>query len=274
MKRMAGAAIAAAFRAACAMELAAPKPGNVHCFRDGHGMVAADFERSAEVAAPALTRPGAPLGARIFDAVAATRAAVGQNTNLGIILLAAPLAMAAEHGGDLRAAVIRVLAAADLADAASVFRAIALAAPGGLGTETRHDVREDARVLLSEAMALAAPRDVIARQWVTGFADIFTLGLPALAQARGREWPALAAYLAFLGAFPDSHIRRKHGLAVAEAVRREAAPWPALLAAAPDPRALLPALLAWDAALKAAAINPGTSADLTVASLFAERLLQ
>ncbi len=267
-------AIAAAFRAACAAELAAPKPGNVHCFRAGHGMMVADFTRSAEAAAPALTQPGAPLGARIYDAVAATRDAVGQNTNLGIVLLAAPLAMAAEQGGDLRAGVGRVLAAADLADAALVFRAIALAAPGGLGTAPRHDVRAPAQVLLSEAMADAAPRDLIARQWVTDFADVFTLGLPALAAARGREWPALAAYLAFLAAFPDSHVRRKHGEMVAESLRREAARWPARLAAAPDPRALLPALLAWDAALKAAAINPGTSADLTVASLFAERLLR
>ncbi len=274
MRRKAGGAIAAAFRCACMAELAAPKPGNVHRFRAGHGMVVGDFERSADAAAPALTRPGVPLGIRIFDAVAATRAAVGQNTNLGIVLLAAPLAMAAEQGGDLRAAVARVLRDADLADTAAVFRAIVLAAPGGLGTVPRHDVREQARVPLSEAMAQAAPHDVIARQWITDFADIFTLGVPTLAAARGRAWPALAAYLAFLAAFPDSHIQRKHGEAVAEAVRREAALWPVRLAAAPDPRALLPALLAWDATLKAADLNPGTSADLTVASLFAERLLR
>ena len=31
-------------------------------------------------------------------------------------------------------------------------------------------------------------------------------------------------------------------------------------------------LLRWDAALKARGINPGTSADLTVATLFASRL--
>ena len=31
-------------------------------------------------------------------------------------------------------------------------------------------------------------------------------------------------------------------------------------------------LLAWDAGLKARAVNPGTSADLTVATLFAHRL--
>ena len=268
------AAIAAAFLAACADELAAPKPGNVHRFAAGHGMTVADFERSAEAAAPMLTRPGAPLGARIFTAVAATRAAVGQNTNLGIILLCAPLAMAAELGGGLRAGVARVLAAAERADADAVFRAITLAAPGGLGTAQHYDVREAARVSLAEAMADAAPRDLIARQWVSDFNDIFARGVPALAAWRGRAWPALAPYFAFLAAFPDSHIARKHGAAVAEAVRREAASWPQRLALTPDTRALLPALLAFDARLKSAGLNPGTSADLAVASLFAERLLQ
>ncbi len=269
-----GAAIAAAFRAACAAELDAPKPGNVHRFAAGHGMIAADFTRSAEAAALALIERGAPLGRRILGAVAATRAAVGQNTNLGIILLCAPLAMAAEYRGDLRANVARILAAATLADAEAVFRAITLAAPGGLGSAARHDVRAPARVSLFVAMAEAAPRDLIARQWVTGLADIFDLGLPALATWGGRAWPALAPYFVFLSAFPDSHVARKHGAAAAEALRREAATWYPRLALTPDPRALLPALLAWDAELKRDGLNPGTSADLTVASLFAERLLQ
>jgi triphosphoribosyl-dephospho-CoA synthase len=39
-----------------------------------------------------------------------------------------------------------------------------------------------------------------------------------------------------------------------------------------DPSHLLPDLLAWDAALKDREINPGTSADLTVATLFAHRI--
>jgi triphosphoribosyl-dephospho-CoA synthase len=39
-----------------------------------------------------------------------------------------------------------------------------------------------------------------------------------------------------------------------------------------DPTDLLDDLLAWDAALKADRINPGTSADLTVATLFAHHL--
>ena len=63
-------------------------------------MTVADFIRSAEVSAPLLCRAGAPLGQRIRDAAAATRDAVGQNTNLGILLLCGPLAMAAERGED------------------------------------------------------------------------------------------------------------------------------------------------------------------------------
>jgi triphosphoribosyl-dephospho-CoA synthase len=264
--------IAAAFRAACAAELDAPKPGNVHRFAGGHGMAVADFLASAAAAAGPLCTPGGGLGARILGAVEATRAAVGQNTNLGIVLLAAPLAMAAEEqGGTLRARLSRVLADAGRADAQAAFRAIVLAAPAGLEAAA-HDVRAPARVRLSTAMAAAAGRDRIAWNWAHGFADVFEIGLPALAAAPG-PWPALAAYLCFLVAFPDSHVMRKHGTDAATALQAAARPWPARLAAAADPVALLPALLDWDAALKRQGINPGTSADLTVASLFARQLL-
>ena len=52
----------------------------------------------AEVAAEPIARLGASVCARILGAIEATRAAVGQNTNLGIVLLCAPLARAAERG--------------------------------------------------------------------------------------------------------------------------------------------------------------------------------
>jgi triphosphoribosyl-dephospho-CoA synthase len=79
-------------------------------------------------------------------------------------------------------------------------------------------------------------------------------------------------YLAFLAAFPDSHIVRKHGAAVAEGVRSSARALNARLQSSLEPAHLLPDLLAWDRDLKARAINPGTSADLTVATLFVGRL--
>jgi triphosphoribosyl-dephospho-CoA synthase len=174
----------------------------------------------------------------------------------------------------LRAAVRRVIATSTRADAAAAFRAIALAAPGGLGTAPRHDVRAPARVTLPVAMAAAATHDRIAAQWTSGFADIFDIGLRKLAAARWPEprWATLAVYLGFLAAFPDSHVARRHGARTAVALRARAAGFAARLDAAADPRALLPDLLAWDASLKRRRCNPGTSADLTVATLFAARL--
>ncbi len=128
---IAAAEIAAAFRAACREEIEAPKPGNVHIFAGGHNMEAAHFLMSADVSAGPIAA-GASVGARILAAVEASFAAVGMNTNLGIILLCAPLAAAAERRGDLRRALADVLVGLDREDAAHVFRAIALASPGGL----------------------------------------------------------------------------------------------------------------------------------------------
>jgi len=74
-------------------------------------------------------------------------------------------------------------------------------------------------------------------------------------------------YLALLAGFPDAHIVRKHGGSTAQAVTAEAAPW---LARARRGETLDddPAFAAWDESLKARGLNPGTSADLTVAALF------
>ena len=269
--------VAAAFSRACVDELEAPKPGNVHLFAPGHRMTAAEFVRSANAAAAPLAVPGARVGSRILGAVEATLAAVGTNTNLGIILLCAPLAATADiRAADLRAALAQVLEALDIQDAELAFRAIARAAPAGLGRAERHDVTETASVSLKDAMAEASSRDRIARQYVSDFEDIFERGEPVLTAvlASGAEpkWATLAVYLEFLSAFPDSHIARKHGIATAEDVCRAASRYHQRMRSLEKPAVLLADLLAWDALLKERGINPGTSADLTVATLFAHRL--
>jgi triphosphoribosyl-dephospho-CoA synthase len=270
------AVIEQAFLDACRNELGAPKPGNVHCYAAGHQMTVADFERSAAAAAPHLCRHGTRLGQRILEAVVATRRAVGQNTNLGILMLAAPLALAAEQDGVDQEGVQNIVRAADLNDTEALFAAIRLAAPGGLGDAPEHDVHGPAAVPPIVAMAAAADRDSIARQWVNGFDDIFGRGLHAYAEARERgwdeTWSALATYLCFLAAFQDSHIVRKYGSGPARIVQRDAAFWRARLLATLDPANLLPELLLWDAELKQQGLNPGTSADLTVATIFTSRL--
>jgi triphosphoribosyl-dephospho-CoA synthase len=275
------ASIAAAFTRACVAELAALKPGNVHAFADGHRMTAAQFVRSAEAAAAPLAATGARVGRRILDAVEATRAAVGTNTNLGIILLCAPLAAAAEQGGkdlrkDLRSTLAAVLDDLDVDDARLAFDAIVHASPAGLGRVARNDVSQPAQVTLRAAMADAAERDRVARQYVTAYADVFERGLAAHAAAAERgweeKWATLAIYLGFLSACPDSHLVRKYGAATAEDVRQRAVEFHAALQTTRDPAHLTADLLAWDTTLKARNLNPGTSADLTVATLFAHAL--
>ncbi len=268
--------IAALFERACRAELEALKPGNVHRFAPGHGMTVAHFEASAEAAAPALARSGAPLGRRIFEAVAATRARVGVNTNLGILLLCAPLAMAAERPEPLREAVVRVLEASDREDARLVFAAIRLAAPGGLGRVPEADVAEEPSISLRDAMRLAQARDRIAWNWTHALADPLETGVPLLAALRARgwsePWALTGLHLHWLASLPDSHVARKHGAAVAEALTTTCRPFAERLLAAADPEPFRAELLALDRELKARDLNPGTTADLVVASLFAALL--
>jgi triphosphoribosyl-dephospho-CoA synthase len=265
-----------AFLAACATDVQAFKPGNVSMASPGHRMHGEDFLASARAAAGAIAAPVSRVGERILRAIQATRAVIACNTNLGIVLLSAPLAQAAVQPAAeplLRKRVEHVLARLDVMDADLAYRAIRLARPGGLGSSERHDVSAAPEVSLLEAMREAQGRDRIARQYVTGFEDVFdsaaSVAREALARWDSGEWAAVSVYLAFLSRYPDSHVARKHGDAVAQAIVREAQEPARALNAANDPRSALRLLQAFDRSLKARSINPGTSADLTVASLLA-----
>jgi triphosphoribosyl-dephospho-CoA synthase len=273
----------ACFLRACELDVAVRKPGNVSRASPGHGMRAEMFIASAQAAAAALFQPGTRVGERIEAAVAATWAVAGCNTNLGILLLCAPIAAAVEQHPEattanaLKRAIGEVLADLDLADAQAAFRAIARTQPGGLGTAPSQDVRDPPSVDLRAAMVLAAPRDSIARQYRDGFAELFD----ACAVALGTGFSLMSTpaspdggtvadvqrlYLLLLSRFADSHIVRNHGDAVAHIVMTAAQAWQ-LRARREDEVDSDADFAAWDASLKAGRINPGTTADLTVATL-------
>lgn len=272
------AAVERAVWSACITEIGALKPGNVSVYADGHGMKAEDFIRSARHVAAVMGEPGLTVGERILRSVELTRRAVACNTNLGIILLCAPLAQAAlrQDGLPFRDSVRAVLQGLDLRDAEQAYEAIRLACPGGLGQSDRYDVHAAPTVTLLEAMAAAKDRDRIAYQYVTDYEDIFMLGVPcledALAYWRSEEWAAVTVYLVYLARFPDTHILRKFGPETAEDVRRRAERVEAELQCCFQPEEAVPLLLRFDTELKQAGLNPGTSADLTVATLLVPRL--
>jgi triphosphoribosyl-dephospho-CoA synthase len=265
----------AAFVHACRLDVMVRKPGNVSLESPGHGMTAALFVDSAVAAAEPLFEAAAPLGRRIERAVAASLATAGCNTNLGIVLLCAPIAAANERdpAALLPSRIEAVLAALTVADARAAYRAITGANPGGLGRAPTEDVRVEPHVDLRAAMALAAARDTIARQYANGFVDLFEAlvalrpAAPIMTHAQAVPDDRTVAwvqrvYLYWLAHWPDSHIVRKHGEAVAHTVMKAAQAWRDVDQPGSNPR-----WTEWDEALKKAGVNPGTSADLTVATL-------
>lgn len=268
---------------ACRRELEVHKPGNVSLHGAAYGMSAEDFENSAEASTGALTHPDLRLGERIFHAVTATREAVGCNTNLGIILLSAPLMHSVIHRKkygqtdlSLRASLHRTLSETDVRDAIWSYRAIRLASPGGLGRAQEHDIYEQPLVCLQEAMRCASPHDRIAYQYVTDYEDVFAFMLPGLRESRGRydddRQAILEVYLRMLARVPDTHVARKYGHGAAREVSSLAAELEAELERTGHSDEFRLKLKLADEKLKKAGLNPGTTADLTVATLLIDRL--
>jgi triphosphoribosyl-dephospho-CoA synthase len=258
---------------ACLAELEALKPGNVHIFADGHGMQVQDFIKSAEASAIPICKPEYSVGERIFNAVNATWQAVGCNTNLGIILLCAPIIHTylenshsfTNHG------LKQTLSKLSCDDARFAYSAIQIASPAGLGKLAEHDVNQPPKITLLEAMQVSVERDQIARQYCNGFAQVFEFGVnlhrKISLQWQREAWVNIAVYLSFLAHLTDSHISRKIGREAALAVQQEADRHYKIYIELENPKLYMPELLAFDQSLKSRGINPGTSADLTVATL-------
>jgi triphosphoribosyl-dephospho-CoA synthase len=258
---------------ACIWEATARKPGNVHRYADFADAGYLDFLVSAAAVAPVLdAAPQYPIGHTVYEGVRRTRQVTSTNTNLGILLLLAPLARPPGRP-DLRGGVANVLAGLDVADARMVYAAIRLANPGGLGRAPEQDVRDEPTLPLREVMIMAAGWDLVARQYGNDFQEVFEEGVPALRRGLDEtgslEEAIIACHLHLMSRHPDSLIARKRGPAEAEEASRRAhrvlqAGWPR----GPAGWSELADLDDWLRA-EGHARNPGTSADLVTACLFA-----
>jgi triphosphoribosyl-dephospho-CoA synthase len=272
-------ALQQAYLQACEAELQAFKPGNVSIHSEGHDMTVEDFRLSARASAPPLCDPALSLGEKIFHAIAATRKAVGCNTNLGIVLLSAPMLEAclnAAKGTALRENLRRVLDHTTCEDADWVYRAIRLASPGGLGESAEEDVHTTPTVTLLEAMKIAERRDRIAWQYTNYYTNVFDLAIPRyhrwLSLCGDEQWATLAVFTGLLRAFPDSHLERKFGVQFTRMVADRMMLVEQAMTVSGRPGQAMRILRKVDAEFKSAGINPGTTADLTVACLLAVRL--
>lgn len=258
---------------ACLLEATIPKPGNVHRGADFVDLSFTDFVAAGVAIGPAMqaAAAGASVGSTVLEAIRATRVVAATNVNLGIALLLAPLAKGTARG-DLRGATKQVLESLTPDDAAAVYKAIALANPGGMGQVDESDVAGPPPRELIAAMRLAADRDTIAKQYVTGFADLFDIVVPELRAGLARGWSltdaVIRTHLQTMHTIPDTLIARKCGAGVA---REAAANAGAVLnAGEPGDEDYHEALADLDFWLRSDdhRRNPGTTADLIAAALF------
>src|SRR5260221_2300915 len=112
---------------ACILEATARKPGNVTRFVDFDDLTYLDFVLSAAAMAPVMERAAeVGVGRTVLDALRATQRLVAGNSNLGMLLLLAPLA-AVPAGAELETGVASVLDRLTIDDSRTVFAAIRLA---------------------------------------------------------------------------------------------------------------------------------------------------
>ena len=195
---------------ACIWEATARKPGNVHRYCDFDDTSYVDFLLSAAAIGPVLEQAATrSVGETILAAVQATRRVVSANTNLGIVLVLAPLATA-PRGEPLADGIARVLAKSTVNDARATYEAIRLASPSGLGRADEQDIQQEPTVTLAQVMALAAERDVVARQYANGFREVLNDGLSALQHGlqtcASLEDAVITVHLQLLAQFPDTLI--------------------------------------------------------------------
>lgn len=280
--------IGQAAQIACLLEVSAPKPGNVNRLYDFADLHFEDFLLSAAAIGPAMGAAGKfSVGRTILRAIQDTRQVVSTNTNLGIVLLLAPLAKAAARLESkqtspsnpeaklelLQGILQKILAHLTLEDARLAYAAIRLAQAGGLGQVSEGDVTVEPEISLLEAMALAQERDAIAREYVSGYAISFEIGYPALVDAYHKSGDLtqaiVQAYLTILSRVPDTLVARKRGWGMADRVSQWAADALAMGGAlTPDGQGQIANL---DRQLREGgnhSLNPGTTADLTCATIF------
>jgi triphosphoribosyl-dephospho-CoA synthase len=270
---------------ACLLEASAPKPGNVSPGRHFADLRYEDFLASALAIGEPMARAGEQgVGATIRKSVEATARWSRSNTNLGIVLLFAPVARAASQLGSdplmrgdsrgltLQVMLRRVLDATTVDDAREAYAAIRMACPGGLDRAEAQDVSTEPTMTLVEVMQLASHRDTIASEYATGFEITFGTAVPVLERARhdGLPWDdaVVETFLTLLAAAPDTHIARRSGKSLAHQVTARAQR--VLAEGGVRSEAGRRAIDDMDLALRDErnSGNPGTTADVTAAAIF------
>lgn len=282
-----------------------PKPGNVHRTRDFTDTRYEHFlagsvslstrmkeiaQKGSEISVGTRDWSENGLGKTINSSVSdMMKWQKGGNVHLGIIMLFTPIAAAAgavmEKGlvdlNDLRLAIRKIVQSATPKDSQNIYRAInSVMSSENLGESDELDVKDSSaqekiledKVSPLEVFDKCKDRDSICSEWVTGFNITFTEGYPYLRKRLDADVSinnsTLDCFLKILSDHPDSLIQRKRGLEEAKRISKRANR--ILQAGGASSKKGLKMIHELDEELSKenGSLNPGTTADLTAASVF------
>tara|TARA_B100001057_G_scaffold260428_1_gene260623 strand:+ start:1302 stop:2147 length:846 start_codon:yes stop_codon:yes gene_type:complete len=270
-----------AFEYACKLDVFSIKPGNVLLNRPAYGMTHKDFLQGSMACSDTICEPNLDIAEKIYQSVNASMDVVGCNTNLGIILLCAPIVQAIYLDKDHKfnqSNLKKVINDIDSKQTQKIYKAINIASAGGMGEKSEYDLKNSKKVnfTLYEAMKYASPYDYIAFQYSTYFDNIINNLAPCWRKYFNKfnsdENATTALFMEFISGNPDSLIARKHGIDKALEVSDKFVELSREYNESKNPNNLNNQLLLLDSELKIQGLNPGTTADVVVASIFLNRL--
>ena len=266
-----------------------PKPGNVHRTRNYDDMEFEDFIISGIVigdtvreACSEVDVKNPRLGKYILQAVAETDRWIKNNTNLGIMMMTIPIAVAAaisDSFDDIRENVKLLMANTSVDDACDLYDAINIADAGGMGDQDEYDVASDNakqelrdnNQTMYDVLKISAPWDMLAREMTSDMPAVFEIGYPTyheLKDTKSKNEACVLTFLTILSQVPDTLISRKYGSDEALKISMMTRD----LLNLKDQSDFNDRLKEFDDYLFENKYNPGTTADLTAASIFVSYL--
>ncbi|MHA1311898.1 MAG: triphosphoribosyl-dephospho-CoA synthase [Candidatus Helarchaeota archaeon] len=288
-----------------------PKPGNVHRTRDfnftryehflvGGVVIRSAFQSLCENTVNVIKNnkkySKLSLGQYILQAIIETKKwQNGGNINLGIILLLVPLCAAScvlinqsinkpNDFNFLRDEVDKILKSSTYKDTINLYKAIKIANPGGMGNVEKYDINNENslklikkdNINLYDIFNQSKEWDSIAMELVSKYRITFDIGLPYFIETFQKchdiNIAIVNTFLKIVSEIPDSLIIRQYGKKIANEYSGKA------LELISKGGLLNPSiknkLFKWDRSIIRTnlKINPGTTADLTVSTIFVSLL--
>ena len=160
-----------AYLFSCKKDIELIKPGNVNLLSSHKDTKAQDYLDSAILSSKELFNQNYSLGKRILESVNVTRSQVNVNTNLGIILLCAPVIQSYIDFDnlDLREGIKKTLSTTSIKDTHDLCAAINISSPGGLGDSDMYDTASYPNASIKQIMDYSQEYDRISYQYSHNF---------------------------------------------------------------------------------------------------------